>query len=84
MGAAYRLATWFPQPAKESKFNCQFNICHVKVTFLGHVVGQGQVAPVSKIEAIAKFPIPEDKKDLMRFLEMADYYHKLSSFFVIC
>ena len=34
--------------------------CHAKVTFLGYVVGQGQVAPVSaKIEAIAKFPVPE-------------------------
>jgi len=50
---------------------------HAKVTFLGHVVGQGQVALVSaKIEAIVKFPVPEDKKDLMRFLGMAGYYRK--------
>lgn len=34
--------------------------CHAKVTFLGCVVGQGEVAPVcAKIEAIAKFPVPE-------------------------
>jgi len=51
--------------------------CRAKVTFLGHVVGQGQVAPVSaKIKAIVKFPVPEDKKDLMRFLGMAGYYRK--------
>ena len=56
--------------------------CHVKVTFLGHMVGQGQVVPVSaKIEAIAKFPIPEDKKDLTRFLGMAGYYHKFCHHF---
>ena len=40
-------------------------------------MGQGQVALVSaKIEAIVKFPVPEDKKDLMRFLGMAGYYRK--------
>ena len=32
---------------------------HAKVTFLGHIVGQGQVAPVTaKIEAIFRFPNP--------------------------
>ena len=36
--------------------------CHAKENFLGHVVGQGQVSPVSaKIEVIAKFPVPEEK-----------------------
>ena len=40
-------------------------------------MGQGQVAPVSaKIEAINKFPVPEDKKDLIRVLGMAGYYRK--------
>jgi len=56
--------------------------CHVKVTFLGHVVGQDQVAPVSaKIEAIARFPVPADKRDLMRFLGMAGYYQKFCHHF---
>ena len=37
--------------------------CHAKVIFLGHVVGQSQVAPVSsKAEAIARFPVPVDKR----------------------
>ena len=47
------------------------------VTYLGHVVGQGQVKPVdAKINAIADFPRPESKKQLMRFLGMAGYYRK--------
>ena len=47
------------------------------VTFLGHVVGQGQVKPIdSKVCAIDDFPRPENKKQLMRFLGMARYYRK--------
>jgi len=47
------------------------------VTYLGHVVGQGQVKPVdAKISAISDFPRPESKKQLMRFLGMAGYYRK--------
>ena len=50
---------------------------HAKATFLGHIVGQGQVAPVTaKTEAISKFPVPADKRELMRFLGMAGYYRK--------
>ena len=31
--------------------------CHANLTFLGHMVGQGQVKPVeAKVEAIADFP----------------------------
>ena len=48
-----------------------------QVTYLGHVVGQGEVKPVSaKVEAIAKFPQPVSKKQLMRFLGMAGYYRR--------
>ena len=51
--------------------------CHAKVIFLGHVVGLGQVAPVStKVEAVCRFPVPSDKRELMRFFGMAGYYHK--------
>ena len=51
--------------------------CHAKVIFLGNVVGFGQVAPVtSKIEAVCRFPMPSDKRDLMRFLGIAGYYRK--------
>ena len=51
--------------------------CHAKVIFLGHVVGLGQVTPVtSKIESVCRFPVPSDKRDLMRFLGMVGYYRK--------
>ena len=40
------------------------NVTHAKVTYLGHVVGLGQVEPVcAKVEAIASFPRPEEKKN---------------------
>ena len=43
-----------------------------QVTYLGHVVGQGEIKPVSaKVEAIANFPQPVSKKQLMRFLGIA-------------
>ena len=45
--------------------------------FLGHVVGQGEVAPIAaKVEAIRKFPVPKDKREVMRFLGIAGYYCK--------
>lgn len=50
---------------------------HAQVTFLGHVVGQGRVLPVNaKIEAITQYPVPDNKKALMRFLGMATYYRR--------
>ena len=56
--------------------------CHGTLTFLGHVVGQGQVRPVSaKVQTISDFPIPTSKKELMRFLGMAGYYRKFCSNF---
>ena len=48
--------------------------CHANLTFLGHLVGQGQVKPVeAKVEALADFPVPSGKRQLMRFLGMAGY-----------
>ena len=48
-----------------------------QVTYLGHVVGQCEFKPVSsKVEAIANFPRPESRKQLMRFLGMAGYYRR--------
>lgn len=47
------------------------------VTYLGKVVGQGQVRPIrAKVEAIDQFPPPSSKKELMRFLGMAGYYRQ--------
>ena len=48
-----------------------------KVTYLSHVVGQGQVLPrEAKVEAILGFPIRQNKKELLRFLGMAGFYRK--------
>ena len=41
---------------------------HCQVTFLGHVVGQGQFSPVmAKVEAVSCFPEPQNKRELMSF-----------------
>ena len=53
----------------------EFGQAHV--TYLGHVVGQGQVSKVSaKIQAVVEFPAPTNWKELMHFLGMAGYYRK--------
>ncbi|XP_037803376.1 uncharacterized protein LOC119597807 [Penaeus monodon] len=50
---------------------------HAHVTFLGHVIGQGLVAPVAaKVEAVLQYPAPVDRKGLMRFMGMAGYYRR--------
>ncbi|XP_030835976.1 uncharacterized protein LOC115921856 [Strongylocentrotus purpuratus] len=47
------------------------------VLFLGHVVGSGHVRPISaKVDSILAFPIPTNRKELMRFLGMAGYYRR--------
>ncbi len=44
-------------------------------TYLGKVVGQGQVRPVrAKVLAIDQFSPPTTKRELMRFLGMVGYY----------
>ena len=58
--------------------------CHATLTFLGHVVGQGQVKPIcAKVEAISVFPVPSCKRQLMRFLGMAGYYRKFCNNFSV-
>ena len=58
--------------------------CHANLTFLGHTVGQGRVKPVeAKVEAIADFPVPSGKRQLMRFLGMAGYYRKFCNNFSV-
>ena len=55
----------------KSEFGC------AHIVFLGYMVGQGQVRPVdAKVEAVASFPVPCNKKELMRFLGMTGYYRK--------
>ena len=50
---------------------------HAYVTYLGHVVGQGQVRPVdAKVKAVVDFPAPTSRREVMRFQGMAGYYRK--------
>ena len=52
--------------------------CHAVVIFLGHEVGRGNVMPIkAKVKAISEFPIPDGKKQPMRFLDVAGYYKKI-------
>ena len=56
---------------------CEF--AKATVTYLGEVVGQGEVRPVqAKVEAILKYPVPASKRELMRFLGLVGYYHSFS------
>lgn len=52
---------------------CEF--AGATVTYLGKVVGQGQVRPIrAKVRAIDNFPVPVTKRELMRFLGMVGFY----------
>ena len=52
---------------------CEF--AKATVTYLGKVVGQGQVRMLQdKVAAIVQYPPPTTKKELMRFLGMVGYY----------
>ena len=47
------------------------------VQFLGHIVGQGQVSPVTaKVQAINDFQVPTNRKAIRRFLGMCGFYRK--------
>lgn len=55
----------------KSEFGC------AHIVFLVHVVGQRQIKPVSaKLEAVANFPAPNNKRELMHFLGMEGYHRK--------
>ncbi len=52
---------------------CEF--VRATVTYLGRVVGQGHVCPVSaKVDAVEQYPVQATKKELMRFLGLVGYY----------
>lgn len=54
---------------------CDFG--HAQVTYLGHVVGCGVMAPVeAKINSILSLPPPSNKKALRRFLGMIGFYRR--------
>lgn len=52
---------------------CEFG--KAKVTYLGKVVGRGEVHPLDgKVAAILAFPVPTTRRELRRFLGMTGYY----------
>ena len=54
---------------------CQFFKREVK--FLGHVISEGQAAPMpDKVGSIEEFPTPKTKKQLQTFLGLAGYYRR--------
>ena len=58
---------------KESK--CAFGMR--KVEYLGHVIGDGQLAvPAYRAAAMAEYILPKNKKQLRSFLGAAGYYRK--------
>ena len=57
---------------------------HAHISFLGYVVGQGEITPViAKVEAITSFPAAQTKREVMRFLDMTGYYRKFCQNFSI-
>ncbi len=52
---------------------CEF--AKATVTYLGKVVGQGNVCAVqAKVSATEEYPVPTTKKELQRFLGLVGYY----------
>ena len=53
----------------------QFGISELQ--FLGHVVTEKGIKPSpSKVEAIQKYPLPKDVKQLQTYLGMVNFYHR--------
>ena len=71
---------------KELEINfAKSEFCHAALTFLGHVVGHGQVKPIeAKVEAISDFPVSTCKRQLMMFLGMAVFFFCFFFFFFFC
>ena len=58
------------------------NFGQAKVTYLGNIVGGGQIAPINaKVAAIVEFAQPTTSKELKCFLGMAGYYRRFCSKF---
>nr|XP_008302615.1 PREDICTED: uncharacterized protein LOC103374318 [Stegastes partitus] len=54
---------------------CEFHAS--SVSFQGYVIAQGQLRPdPAKIEAVANWPTPGNRKELQRFLGFANFYQR--------
>jgi hypothetical protein len=53
------------------------NFCKTEITFLGHVISNGGVAPDRRrIEGILSYPPPKNQKQLRQFLGVCNYHHR--------
>ena len=51
--------------------------CSATVTYLGHIVGRGEVRPkTANVEAILQYQVPDSRKSLMQFMGMAGFYRR--------
>ena len=58
---------------KANPKKCSF--CMTQTEYLGKMVGDGEVSPLTeKVEAINRFPRPQTKTQIRRFLGMVNYY----------
>ena len=57
---------------------------HAHISFLGYVVGQGEITPaMAKVEAITNLPAHQTKREVKHFLGMSGYYRKFCRNFSI-
>ncbi len=54
---------------------CEFHVS--SVSFLGNIVAQGNIQmDPAKVSAVTSWPVPENRKQLQRFLGFANFYHR--------
>ena len=54
---------------------CQFGMSYC--TYLGHVVGNGEIRPETlKVQAVKDYPLPKTKKQVRAFLGLTGYYRR--------
>eukprot|EP00731_Ephydatia_muelleri_P034875 Em0083g2a len=69
------------QPSQHRK---DFTNSRQQVTFLGHIVSTDGVATdPSKTEAVSKWPIPQNRKEVQQFLGLANYYRRFVKDFAL-
>jgi hypothetical protein len=53
------------------------NLANTQVEYLGHIVSsKGVAADPKKVEAVQKYPVPDNLKKLRAFLGLASYYRR--------